>query len=207
MPKGGLKNNFNIEHKDIDYKDYRKKVYKILQKRYTKQNVGLRNISIPVKHNLYNLNIVPAYSYRSYQNVVDKDGNVTTSFVEGVAFCPEGGKRIINYPHHDNKNYYIANNKTDYRFNAAVRLMENLSYWITRKEGYSTMMHPYLIFCLVYNVPNTIFKRMIGYDELIEEIVDYLYGVVGTDVFRDMYEINEIKLLFSSKQTFSVINT
>ncbi len=44
LPKGADENNFDIKHKDIDYKGYRNKIYKILQKRYTKQNVGLRNI-------------------------------------------------------------------------------------------------------------------------------------------------------------------
>lgn len=196
-------NTLNIEKKYIDYKNYRHTLYKDIQKKFKKQNVGLGDISISIKKQAYSINLVASYSYRSYQNVIDKNGDSIVSFIEGATFFDKDENQIINYPFHDEKNYLTENIKTDYRFNSIVRVLKNLSNWISRKEGYSTMMRPYLINCLVYNVPTTMLKRMVGYDELILEMVDYLHDVLTTDLYRDMYEVNDIKLLFSSKQKWN----
>ena len=193
-------NKLNIEKKDIDYKNYKHKLYKDIQKHFKKQNVGLGDTSISIKKQMYGINLIAAYSYRAYQNVIDKNGNSIVSFIEGLTFFDKNDNQIINYPFHDEKNYFEINLKTDYRFNSIVRVFKNLSNWISRKEGYSTMMSSYLINCLIYNNPNTMLKRMIGYDEMITEIVNYLFDILNTDLYRDMYEINDIKLLFSSKQ-------
>lgn len=198
------KSKLELPQNSIDYKKYRKSIYKLMGDYFKKSNISLGNISISIKKEHYRVNIVPVYSHRSYQNVIDKEGNTIVSFVEGVTFFDKSGKQVINYPTHEEKNYHITNLKTDYRFNAIVRFFKNLSYWISRKEGYSVLAHSYLITSLIYNVPNVILKRMSGYDGSVLEITDYLYDVLTTDLYKDMYEINDIKLLFSSKQKWSL---
>ncbi len=193
----------NLPTEKIDYKKYRHDVYKDMQKYFNKSNVSLVGNTIYIKKENYKVHLKPAVAYHAYTNVIDKNGDTIVVFVDGVAMPSKDDGLTIYYPYQEEKNYHIANVKTDYRFNSIVRVFKHLADWISRKEGHSSMIHSYLITCLIYNVPNVIIKRMSGYDDAILEIVDYLYDVLTTDLYKEMYEINDIKLLFSSKQIWS----
>ncbi len=187
----------------IDYKKYKDNIYKAIQKHFGKHNVTVVGNTIYIKKEQYRIHIKPAVSYHAYTNVIDKNGDTIVSFIEGVTLFSKDGGQVIYYPYHEQKNYHNVNMKTDNRFNSIVRVFKHLSDWISRKEGYSTMMPSFLITCLVYNVPNVVIKRMSGYDDAVVEIVNYLYDILTTDLYKEMYEINDIKLLFSSKQTWT----
>ncbi len=187
----------------IDYEKFKTHVYKDMQKHFGKYNVGLLGNTVHIKKDQYKIQVKPAISYHAYTNVLDKHGDTVVSFIEGVSVPRKDASLLIYYPYHEEKNYNTTNLKTDYRFNSMVRVLKHLSDWISRKDGYSTMMPSYLLSCLAYNVPNVVIKRMSGYDAALIEILDYLYDTLITDMYKDMYEINDIKLLFSSKQTWS----
>ncbi len=187
----------------IDYEKFKTSVYKDMQKYFGKYNVGLLGNTIHIKKEQYKIHLKPVASYHAYTNVLDKNADTVVSFIEGVALPKKDESLLIYYPYHEEKNYHTTNRKTDNRFNAIVRVIKHLSDWISRKDGYSTMMPSYLLTCLAYNVPNVVIKRMSGYDAALVEIIDYLYDMLITDLYKDMYEINDIKLLFSSKQTWN----
>lgn len=195
--------SLDLPKEKIDYKKYRDTVYKAIQNHFGKHNVTIVSNTIFVKQEQYRLHIKPAIAYHAYTNVIDKTGETVVSFIEGVSILNKDGGQVVYYPYHEQKNYHEANIKTDNRFNSIIRVFKHLSDWISRKEGCSTMMSSFLITCLIYNVPNVMIKRMSGYEDVVVEIVDYLYDILTTDLYKEMYEINDIKLLFSSKQTWS----
>ncbi len=195
--------SLNLPTEKIDYKKYRDTIYKCIQKHFGKHNVSLVANTIYIKQEQYRVHVKPAISYHAYTNVIDKTGKTIVSFIEGVTLLNKDGSNVVYYPYHEQKNYHNVNIKTDNRFNSIVRVFKHLSDWISRKEGYSTMVSSFLITCLVYNVPNVIIKRMSGYDDAVAEIVNYLYDILTTDLYKEMYEINDIKLLFSSKQVWT----
>ncbi len=193
----------DLPKEQTDYKKFRDIVYKDMRNHFHKNNVSIIGNTIYIKKENYKVHVKPALLYHAYTNVINKNGEQVVSFIEGVTMPKKDGSPLIYYPFHEEKNYNSTNIKTDYRFNSIVRVFKHLSDWMSRKEGYSTMIHSFLITCLLYNVPNVVIKRMSGYDDAIVEIVDYLYDILTTDLYKDMYEINDIKLLFSSKQTWT----
>lgn len=190
-----LKKEILPKEKNINFKEYKENVFEKITLYFGKQNILKTDATIKIKFKDKNVNITPCYEHRYYEKSFDEK----FSYIEGVCFFEKDRTLIVNYPDYEYKNFNIKNRKTEYRFAEMLRIMKNISVWIMNKTGYSTMMHPCLIQSLVWNVPDNILQNQ-EYEDAAFDILAYIYDALKNGAYKKMFEINDIKLLFSLRQ-------
>lgn len=143
--------------------------------------------------------VVPTFEHRRYSIV-----NGTKTYISGTELRPDGGGRIINWPHQNYDNGTSKNALTGTRFKKLVRVLKRLRDEMV--DGGSAAAKPvpsYLIECLVWNVPNTAFAAD-AYADNLRAILVHLYNCTqGDETCSEWGEVNELKYLFRPSQPWT----
>ena len=163
--------------------------------------------------------VVPAFTFQLYGPRSGPFGlrGVTEN---GIALITSEGRRITNFPDQHYANGCAKNDRTRRRYKRVVRILKRLRNHIAenpdapqsiRAAAKSTAS--FLIDCLVYNCPDTVFENAEIYDDVVG-VLRYLSAVLndpadgrtllGMPSWVFWREVNGIKPLFGLEQAWTV---
>lgn len=199
LPPGKTTSNFNlITPPDYGYSQFKNDVGAALTSYFSSGHVVRGNKAFDIHENTYRISadVVPCFPYRSY---LDNSG-----WLEGVAFLPDNGGRIVNWPEQNYDNGVRRNNETGQGFKGAVRILKTLRYKMNdEKVAAAAPIPSFLLESLCWNVPMNTFI-LPTYTAVMRETLVYLFN--NTIKFEDCMgwrEINGIKDLFLGGQSWT----
>ena len=202
-----------IKPSDYSYAQFKKDVGDALVKKFGKAGVTRGNKAFDIHENTCRVDadVVPALAYRMYykkEATTNWQGQViyTTPYVqpEGTKFISDSGEEIQNWPEQHYTNGVEKNNKTGQRFKFIVRAVKRLKFYlIDKKIAAANDIPSYLIECLLYNVPDDVFKGD-SYKANVQGALAHCYHATKTDeTCKEWEEVNGIKYLFHATQPWT----
>jgi hypothetical protein len=178
---------------------FKNQVQNALVTHFGSDGVSRGDKAIGVHKNTYRIDadVVACFEHRRYV----KNGEENLTYLSGTEFCPDGGGRIINWPHQHYENGVAKNDATGMRFKAVARILKRLRNKMAEDNvPEADPIASYLLECLAWNTPNEGF----GHDEYA---LDVRYVLAHTfheteldEKCKEWAEVNELKYLFRSSQ-------
>jgi len=200
IPEAMTRNDFGLNSPaTYTYSAYKSDVSTALTSYFGNDGVKRGKKAFDIHQNTYRIDAdaVPCFEYRRYE----ADG----SHLTGVAFDPDGGARIINWPEQNYENGVAKNKITGQRFKDVVRIMKRLRNKMADEEIEPAEPIPsFLIECLVWNVPDDDFRHD-TYTADVRHALAHLFNKTRKfDDCKEWGEINELKYLFRSGQPWTM---
>lgn len=202
LPKGIQLEDFKIIPATYSYAKYKQDIEYALVSYFGQRYVKRGNKAFDIHENTYRVDsdVVACFEYRSYY----QDGK----YIEGTAFIPDRGFRIVNWPQQNYDNGVKKNEQTRSRFKAIVRVLKNLRNEM-KNQGIiiADSVPSHLIESLAWNVPNNGFSHA-TYTADVRWVLAHLSN--NTRSFADCKEwgeINELKYLFRTLQSWTFEQT
>lgn len=172
-------------------------VERTLRNRFPYQ-VHRGNKSIKVDGNTYRkqADTVPCLLMNYYYRTHLKD---YLTHHQGVIIFADDGTVVRNFPKQHIANGKAKNNRTNYYYKKMVRIMKKMRHLMS-DCGYSCAndVSSFGIESLMWNIPDSYFKKYICYGFAFEEIVNYIYTHKAE--LANYYEANGIKKLCPSQR-------
>jgi hypothetical protein len=192
------------------YAQFKNDVQVALESKFGKIGVKRGDKAFDVHANTYRVDadVVAAFPYRLYmkKSVNAYLNSFVTSYVEppGTSFVTDGGKFIQNWPEQHYANGVAKNKRTGGRFKCIVRGLKNLKYEMEgRGIAEAKPMASYLIECLTYNVPDSVFSGDSYYFNARQCLYHVFAHTQKDEDCKDWLEVNETKYLFHSAQPWT----
>jgi len=185
--------------------EFKNDVEVALVRKFDRSSVVRKNKCLTVLGNTYRVetDVVPTWNYRRY----DKSYN----YVLGAKLRADGGGDVENYPKHHIDNGKTKNTNTSRRFKRLTRIYRKLRYkMIDDGVHVSDSISSFLLECLVWNVPNSIFNDNSTWQDRLRESIIHLYEhTKDEDKCEDWGEVSELLYLFKGnrKWTKKDVNT
>jgi hypothetical protein len=201
LPEGYDKASFGLVEASYSYAEFKNDVENALKAYLGTATVSRGKKAFDLHANTYRVDadVVPTFEHRRY---TVSNGN--SSYISGTELHPDGGGRIVNWPHQNYKNVTSKNIATGTRFKKLVRVLKCLRDAMLSERNASALPIPsYLIECLVWNVPNDAFTAD-QYAENLRAILTHLYVHTENDsLCSEWGEVNELKYLFRKAQPWT----
>ena len=173
---------------------YKNSVETALIRKFKSNNVtrGDKSIKIKSNSNRVSADVVPAFEYQQ-----------DTSF--GVKFFSDTGVAVVNFPRQNEKNGNAKNTLTSRRYKRMVRLLKKINYKLN-KDGY---IPSFLVECLVWNVPDSIFLKDSTYADKLRDILRHIYFCTeksNAHLSSEWREVNELLYLFKGHRKWTKKN-
>lgn len=195
---GTSASDYGFSNGSVSFSDFRKYVIDALRNKFGYSNVTVGNKCIDIDANSYHVNadVVPALLYKDYKIIHSKDPD---RYVEGIKFCSQDGKWIVNYPKEHIKNGKEKNNKTNYRYKKLVRIMKHIRNNMV-SEGLinGDIITSFLVECLVWNVNNSYITKYDSWNETLKESIAFLWNEINEGRAKSWGEVSERLYLFHS---------
>jgi hypothetical protein len=185
------------------YGQFKDEVGLALTSYFNKGHIVRGNKAFNIRENTYRIaaDAVPCFVYKNYY----RNGGVG----EGVAFAPDKGTLVVNFPEHNYANGVTKNNATRQRFKDMARIFKRLRYKMMDDNVAAAQTVPsFLLGCLAYNVPKETLQ-LETYTSAVRESLRHLYaGTTNAQGCAGWNEVNERKLLFQDGQawTYAQVN-
>ena len=159
-------------------------------------------IAIKLRENTYRVraDVVACFEHRWYFRMASGE----IAFHRGEWLYPPTRGAMVNWPEQNYTNGTDKNTRTGRRFKMLVRCLKALRNQMA-DEGVTeaSPICSFLIECLAYNVPDEHFR-----DELLAQTMRrslrFLWACTHDGRAADWYEVNELKQLFTSEQTWRI---
>lgn len=199
IPAGTSPGDFNFTVPAVySYPQFKNDVGSALTSFFVNGHVVRGNKAFDIRENAYRIaaDAVPCFVYKTFSR---DDGPV-----EGVAFIPDNGQRIVNWPEQNYANGVAKNTATGQRFKDVVRILKRLRYKMKEEKIAAAEPIPsFLIECLAYNVPDETL-RLDTYTSVIRESLVHLYtGTENSQSCAHWKEVNQQKPLFDAGQAWT----
>ncbi|MDE0369581.1 MAG: nucleotidyltransferase [bacterium] len=113
-------------------------------------------IKVEKRSGYVDADVVPAFQYRYFKS--PNPSNIRWDWVEGIIIYPLSGGTIINYPKEHIRNGQAKNKACGGRYKSTVRQIKRLRNRAVAEGRIKKSESPgYLLECMTYNVPNTMF--------------------------------------------------
>ena len=196
VPPEKKKEDFGYSDSDYTFQEYKKAVYNALVNKFGKTEVVWEDKCLTVKGNSYRVvtDVVPTFKYMRHDSV--------TSKVEGTKFIADSGKSIINYPIQHIQNGKNKNANTAKSFKRLTRIHKRLRYkMIDDKIKVSENITSFLLECLMWNLPNTIYNNNHTWTEILKQSIIYLYEQTKEEsTCKEWGEVSELLYLFIGRK-------
>ncbi len=173
--------------------------------KFGEDSIIVGNKSIKIKSNTYHVeaDAVPSFQYRNYKYLNSTDPDV---FVEGVKFFSKLGQEVINYPKLHIENGKSKNNNTQRRFKRLVRIFKRIRYKMADDgQPVNSSISSFLLECLLWNVPNSIFNNYDTWTDRIKQSIIFLYNNTKEEKnCKEWGEVSEMFYLFHSGRKWDV---
>lgn len=201
MPSGYTKSSFGLVDATYTYAEFKNDVEHALKAYLGADAVSRGKKAFDLHANTYRVDadVVPTFEHRRY--TVE---NGVYRYVAGTELHPDGGAKIVNWPHQNYENGTAKNGATNTRFKKLVRVLKRLRYdMLGAKITVAEPIPSYLIECLVWNVPNSAFAAD-DYADNLRAILVHLYNSTQRDeLCSEWGEVNELKYLFRPSQPWT----
>ncbi|WP_297205082.1 hypothetical protein [uncultured Brachyspira sp.] len=118
--------------------------------------------------------------------------------VEGVLITSVDAVNYMDYPKLDNKNFDKKEHDCGKNFINLVKIFKYIFSNFSSEIKSINELSPNIVEALIWNLPDEYFKFK-DYDEGIIDAIDYIYEVIASDDYMSLSEINDIKVLFSTR--------
>ena len=202
LPYGMTKEQFGLgEPSTYSYEQFKNDVESALVAKFGRQNVKRKNKCLTVKENTYRaeIDVVPTWKHRWY-----RQGG---TYAEGVVlFADKDGGKVINYPLQHIENGKKKNADTLRRFKGLVRIFKKINVKMKEDGFYNNPnISSFLLECLVWNCPNTVFINHDTWSQRVKEAIIFLYNKTKneTDACKDWGEVSDLLYLFHGGRKWS----
>jgi len=201
-PQGQKNENYgNTTSSNWKYSEFKDMVGKALENKVGKKGVTRGKKAFDVHENSYRIDadVVPAFEYRRYTGAITLSG--LYAYHSGIAFDPDDGRRIINWPDQAYRNGVGKNNDTGRRYKSMVRVLKRLRNKmqdddIEAAEDISSS----LVDSLVWNVPISYFGNDQYKDDVRNVLMHTFNDTRNYEDCKEWREVNELKYLFGPWQ-------
>lgn len=201
MPQGYSKSDFGLSDATYTYAEFKDEVERALRGYLGAAAVTRGKKAFDLHANTYRVDadVVPTFEHRRY---IVESGSYR--YLSGAELLPDGGARIVNWPHQNYENGTLKNGSTGTRFKKLVRVLKRLRHEMAVDGDPAAQLVPsYLIECLLWNVPDVAFIDDL-YAKNLRSILLHIYSSTQNDAgCSEWCEINGLKYLFRSGQPWN----
>lgn len=205
-PDGKSRSDYGFTAGTNNFDTYRSDLIKALNDKYGKDNIKPGNKSIKITETSYRVeaDAVPSFQYRNYKY---NNSNDPEKFIEGIKFYTANtNEQVINYPKIHIKNGIDMNKDTQRRYKRLVRIFKRIRYkMIDDGEPVNKSITSFLIECLLWNTPNSIFDDYDTWTERLKQAIIHLYNKTEDEKdCKKWGEVSEKFYLFHSGRKWNV---
>ena len=203
-PAGKTRSDFGNIPGTMDFSRFKNLVQSSLEDYFSDSTVTRGNKAFDVHANSYRVDadVVPTFEYRWYTGNLNSDS--TQHYHSGVAFDPDTGGRVINWPQQVYDNGVARNSETSRSYKRVIRILKRLKDRMKEEgvpQGETTPS--FLIECLVWNAPVEAFSKD-TYSEILRHVIADLWNRTrNDDDCREWGEVSEFKYLFFAAQPWT----
>jgi hypothetical protein len=203
-PPDTTKETFGHVDGTFPFADFKTMVQKALENRFGREGVTRGNKAFDVHANSYRIDadVVPTFEHRRYTGRLKPDG--TPHFHLGVAFQPDTGALVKNWPQQVYDNGVSRNTDTARAHKRVVRIMKRLRDKMQAEQVQEASgMSSFLIECMVYNAPLAVFIHD-DYTAVIRDLIIKLWQATkSAETCKDYVEVSRLKYLFRTTQPWT----
>ena len=179
-------------------------VQKALEDYFGKTGVTRGNKAFDVHANTYHIDadVVPTFEHRRYTGRKNADGS--HHYLSGVAFDPDSGSRVINWPEQTYNNGVERNTATGRKYKRVIRILKRLRDRMQDEDVAIAKKTPsFLIECLAWNADIDAFNKD-TYTAIVRHLLaDWWNRTRKDDDCSEWGEVNELKFLFRLAQPWT----
>ena len=179
-------------------------VQKALEDYFGKTGVTRGNKAFDIHANTYRIDadVVPTFEYRRYTGRRIADGSY--HYLSGVAFDPDSGSRVINWPEQTYSNGVQRNAVTRRKYKRVIRILKRLRDRMQDEDVAIAKKTPsFLIECMAWNADINAFNRD-TYTAIVRHLLADLWNRTRKDDdCSEWGEVNELKYLFRLAQPWT----
>jgi hypothetical protein len=203
-PEGKNRSDFGNIPGTMSFVDFKKMLYAALVDYFGEQGVTPGNKAFDIHANSYwiDADVVPTFEYRWYDGQTNSNG--THHYLSGVAFDPDSGGRVINWPDQTYENGVARNIATQRRYKRTIRILKRLRDKMQSENiPEAKPISSFLIECLVWNASVEAFQKD-SYTATVRHILADVWNRTRKDEdCIEWGEVNEFKYLFRSMQPWN----
>jgi len=203
-PEGRSSSDFGNIDSDLNFFDFKKMVGKARRSYFGSSSVRRGNKAFDIHANTYRIDadVVPTFEHRYYTEKFDTDGS--HHYLSGVAFLPDEGNRVINWPLQNYDNGVERNDETGRRYKRLIRILKRLRNAMQEdKILEAENVASFLIESLVWNAPVAAFQHD-NYTDDVRYVIADIFNRTCTDKdCSEWGEVNEFKYLFRPSQPWT----
>ena len=196
-PAGKKREDFGNVEATLKFPAFKGFAQAALESYFAADSVTPGNKAFDVHANTYRIDadVVPAFEHRRYTGQVNADGS--HDFLSGVAFLPEKGPMIINWPDQTYDNGVERNSQTGRHYKRVIRILKRLRNKMQEDEiPAANNIASFLIECLVWNVPLKAFQHD-RYTDDVRYVLAHAFNNTQKDAdCAEWGEVSELKYLF-----------
>jgi hypothetical protein len=200
VPQGKTMQDYGYTPRDYSFNDFKQRVFQALARHFGASEVEYCNKCIKVKGNTYRVqaDVVPTFKLARYW------ANGSKQF--GSWFVSNDYQDHINFAIQHIENGREKNAGTGKRFKRLCRIFKRLRYKMLEENiPISSNITSFLIECLLYNVPNSIFNSNLSWTDRLRQSIVYLYEQTNNpDNIKDWGEVSDCLYLFSAERKWTV---
>lgn len=204
-PDGTTKETFGNVDGTLSYASFKDMVGAALTAYFGKSDVTRGDKAFDVHENTYRIDadVVPTFEHRKYTG--NKNAGGMWTYFSGVAFRPDKGGLIKNWPQQNYDNGVKRNSETGRVYKRTIRILKRLRYTMEDDNvGEASDIASYLIECLVWNCPFDAFRQD-TYTAVLRYVIAYLWDKTRIDDECSGWgEVNELKRLFRNSQPWKL---
>ncbi|MEJ0090710.1 MAG: nucleotidyltransferase [Limisphaerales bacterium] len=203
-PEGKSGKDFGHGDSKLTYADFKNKVERALKSYFGDSSITRGQKAFDVHANTYRIDadVVPVFPHRRYTGNKNPDG--TEHFYEGVAFVPDGGSIIKNWPQQTYDNGVSRNDATGRHYKRLIRIFKRLRNKMQDdKIAEASNIASFLIECLMWNVPPNAFKHETYTEDVRQVIIDVWNATKKDETCDKWVEVSGLKWLFRPSQPWT----
>lgn len=203
-PEGTTQETFGNVDGTLPFSKFKNMVQTALEDYFGKAGVTRGSKAFDVHANTYRIDadVVPTFEHRRYTGGKNSDGS--HRYISGVAFNPDSGGLIINWPDQTYSNGVDRNTATGRKCKRAIRILKRLRDKMQDDDVAIAKKTPsFLIECLVWNADVDAFSKG-TYTGVVRHILADLWNRTRKeDDCSEWGEVNELKYLFRPAQPWT----
>lgn len=188
----------------FQFSDFKNLVQTALTNYFGDDGVTRGNKAFQIHENSYRIgtDVVPTFEHRRYTGLKNSDG--TDEIIYGVAFKPDKGDLIKNFPQQTYDNGVARNNDTGRQHKRVIRILKRLrGRMLDDKVAAAGPSPSFLIECLVWNADLAAFSND-NYTAILRHIIANVWNNTrNVEGCKSWVEVNRLKWLFSPYQPWT----
>ena len=179
----------NNENNSKDTRVFKKNILNILEK----ENIEYNDIldSIIIDYDKEKIILRPSFKIEEENNKI-----------EAALITSSDGTNEIFYPKLDNKNFDKKEYECKDNFINLIRIFKYIFQSFNGEIKELNEFNYEFIEALIWNIPNEYFNFK-DYDDGLLKAISYLYDKIASEDYIELSEINDIKVLFSTKNNIN----